>query len=74
MAKVDLCDKTCRAHSVLAICKMYDDQDFLKKTFSVSLEKYFIFRFHICFSATFPFCLLYSDAESEISMMVSFNI
>ena len=44
---VDLCDKVCRAHTVLPRSKTQENQNFLRKKFSVSLEKDFIFRFHI---------------------------
>ena len=58
---VDFCDKIRRAHAVLAKCKMKEAQNFLKKKFSVLLEKDFIFRFHICFSASFASYFLVSD-------------
>ena len=48
-------------HTVLAKSKMQEKQNFLKKKTSVSLEKDFIFRFHIYFSASFTFYLLISD-------------
>ena len=46
---MDFCNKNCRAHTVLERSKMLEAQNFLKKKFSVSLEKDFIFQFHIFF-------------------------
>ena len=40
---------------------MYEKQNFLKKKISVSLEKDFIFRFHIYFPASFASYFLVSD-------------
>ena len=45
---VNYCDKIRIAHTVLARSKMWEKQNFLKKKFSVSLERDFIFCFHIC--------------------------
>ena len=58
---VNFCDKICRAHTVLARSKMQEKQNFLKKKFSVSLEKDFIFGFHIYFSGSFASYFLVSD-------------
>ena len=54
-------DKIRRALGVLARSNMQETKNFLKKKFSVSLEKYFIFHFHIYFSASFAFYFLVSD-------------
>ena len=45
---VNYCDKIRIAHTVLARSKMWEKQNFLKKKFSISLERDFIFCFHIC--------------------------
>ena len=44
---VNICGKIRRGHTVLARPKMQEKQDFLKKKFSFSVEKDFIFCFHI---------------------------
>ena len=51
----------CRAHTVLARSKKEEAQNFLKKKFSVSLEKVLQFCFHIYFSASFVFYFLVAD-------------
>ena len=47
---------------------------FLKRKFSVSLKKDFIFQFHIYFSASFAFYFVVSYPYSQTSTMISFNI
>ena len=44
---VDFCKKIRRAHTVLLRSKMQEAENFLKKKFSISLEKDFIFCFRI---------------------------
>ena len=71
---MSFCGKIRRAHTVLARFKMQDKQNFLKKKFSVSLEKDFIFRFHIYFFASFASYFLVSYTESQTSVRNSFDI
>ena len=76
---VDFCDKIRRALTVLARFKMKETQNFLKKKFSVSLEKDFIFRFHIymyiyiyvCFIV--PFVSLISSPNYTLFFNVILN-
>ena len=61
MNTVNFYDKIHRVHIVLARSRMQEKQNFLNKKFSVSLEKGFIFHFHIYFIASFAFYFLLSD-------------
>ena len=66
--------KRLRVNLVVARSKIQETQGILKKKFSVSLEKDFILRFHIYFSASFAFYFLVSDTQYRTIAMVSFNI
>ena len=72
--ELDFCDNICRTHTVWVKSKTYEAQKFLKRKFSVSLKKDFIFQFHIYFSAIFAFYFLVSYTYSQFSVMISFNI
>ena len=54
------CDKFRRAHTILARSSAMKIQNFLKKTFTNSLEKNLIFQFYLYFSASFTFYFLVS--------------
>ena len=47
---------------------------FLKRKFSVSLKKDFIFQFHMYLSASFAFYFLVLYINSQTRTMISFNI